>query len=196
MGGRAAPYVTRRRSVSITIMPPWLAASQRFWESFIYENCLTSRDWFRVWAAAMARCDANLHAQFARGELAYLLGRKVEGEHVPMTSTRLSNLIKELRDRGLLAAGSGQRCLVLPAGHFDCDLPGKAKPCAWHHQRVSRPKRTFVARPKDETQRGAPTRNGVYAVQRSSGVAVIHSANESDSFSESILADKVAEATA
>lgn len=136
-----------------------------------------------MWAAAMARHKSNLHTPFGEGDLAYLLGRPVDGVHVPMATTRLSNLIKELRDRGLLAAGSGQRCLVLPAAHFDCDLPGAHEPCAWHHTRVSRPKKSFVATRHEKTLRGSDA-----DVQVSSGAAVqkftggmnpIHSGDES-----------------
>lgn len=137
-----------RQRALIELPTPWLATSQKFWEKFVFmDNDSTFRDWFHVYAAAVARCKPNLHAEFASGELAKILGRiDPDGTLVPMAPNRLSNLINDCVQRGLLAYGSGQRCLSLPGDAFGCTLPGYQRPCPTCTKRMSKPRTGFALR--------------------------------------------------
>jgi hypothetical protein len=164
----------------IQLPTPWLATSQKFWETLVFvEADSTSRDWFHVYAAAIARCKPNLHAEFKRGELAEILGRRDEdGNWIPMASNRLSNLIADLVQRGLLAQGSGQLCLSLRADAFACTLPGTNQPCQTCAKRISKPRTSVVSKRRNNSETASSTdhkRDCGYAQVRA---LPIHSENE------------------
>lgn len=138
----------------INLPPPWIATAQSFWEKQLYiGNDSPTRDWFHVYAAAMARCKPNLHAEFKSGELPMLLGRQDGSEFVPMNAHRLDTLIRECVCRGLLEKRSGRLCLVLPADHFACELPGSTSPCPTCSKKISRPRKIPNGSPMKESKR-------------------------------------------
>lgn len=104
--------------------------SQAFFENRMYDNAVL---WLRVAYTALARCDANLHAQFADGELRTLMRTDTD---------QLSRAIRRAKAEGYLNEDlSDCRCLVLSDKYFGSKLPGSEKPCSTCTGKVSRPRR-------------------------------------------------------
>jgi hypothetical protein len=96
----------------------------------------------RVYAAAMARSEPNLHAPFESGELAMLLGKKQsDGSTEPVDRRDINKSVKKAVALQLLDEASSVRCLVLPDSRAACRRSGYKKPCAYHTGNASRIKK-------------------------------------------------------
>ena len=125
--------------------PPWLMVSQSFFEGVIYDAQL--QPWQRVYAAAMARCGSNLHAEFESGELSTLLGKNHPDGFKPMSAQQLCNAIATAKMKGYIEATSNTRCLVLPDTYVGSSLRGSHTPCPTHTGKASKPRRMRTATP-------------------------------------------------
>lgn len=86
----------------------------------------------RVHFAALARMDRKGHARFRRGELMRICAMfdKSTGEARAARSDSVNRAVKKAVERGLLAKGSGNRCLVVPhyvaqsnsGPYYDCPV--------------------------------------------------------------------------
>lgn len=132
--------------MSVDATPPFLMGLQSHWETQAYN--LDLPDWHRLWCFGVARSAPNLHAEFATGQLAKLMGKVTDGQFKHMAAPRLSNVIAQSVDRKVLDASSNARCLVLPSHAWMCGLVGNSQPCRTHNGKPSRPRRF----------RGSPTR--------------------------------------
>ena len=91
--------------------------------------------WQRVAFIAFGSHRKNLHANFARGELAILLGAP--------GSSQLSRALRKAKDKGLLAEESEPRCLVLRPHSVQGGLGYVNESCAIHHgKRTGRKRKT------------------------------------------------------
>lgn len=104
-------------------------ASQIFFDHRMYTGLVL---WLRVAYAGLARCGANLHAEFAPGELRTMMGTD---------SSQLSKAIARAKAEGLLHKQSNVYCLQLSPEFFGSNLPGSNKPCPTCTGRISRPRR-------------------------------------------------------
>lgn len=147
--------------MSIDYTQPHLATYQSHWETQAYNLLLP--DWLRLHAFAVARAAPNLHAEFASGQLAQLMGKPVNGEFQPMAGPRLSNVITQAIERKFLDESSNARCLVLPAHAWGCGLSGAASPCATHAGKPSKPRRFFAPKKRREENLEKPL--NVFAAQ-------------------------------
>lgn len=110
----------------------WLQAHQSVWDEMALDH--TGYDaWFRVWALAVARAQANGHAPFAPNEIAKVLGRLDEaGSWVPKSPSGVSQAISLAKRKRLLDTSSTARCLVLPPHAWRGGLGSPTKNCPVH----------------------------------------------------------------
>jgi hypothetical protein len=128
---------------------PHLVTYQPAWETQGYNQDLP--DWYRLYAFAIARSAPNLHAEFASGQLAMLMGKEVDGTFQPVRATRLSNIITHAVERNLLDEKSHARCLVLPGPLvWGCGLSGSAAPCNTCDGKRSKPRRFYAPKRRHE----------------------------------------------
>ena len=140
---------------------PHLATYQSAWEAQAYNYDLP--DWQRLVAFAVARSAPNLHAEFATGDLAMLMGKEVDGTFRPVTASRLSNVITQAVERKFLDDKSHARCLILPGHMWGCGLMGNTKPCNTCAGKRSRPRRFHA--PKRRHEKNLERRTKVLAGQ-------------------------------
>ena len=119
------------------------------WEEQIYNADLPY--WFRVWAVAQARSEANLHTTLQPGELAKLLGKpQPDGTVKPVDRRDLYRYVKQAVKLKLLDETSSVRCLVLPETTTACRRPGFRSPCGYCTGRSSKVKRSIAIRQRNE----------------------------------------------
>lgn len=122
---------------------PWLISYQIGWEQYIFNVEMPM--WFRVYAVAMARSEANLHTLLQPGELAALLGKsQPDGTLKAADPSNLNKFIRTAIRYGLLDKSSNARCLVLPTRTTDCRRRGQHKPCPQHTGHSTKPKKPIT----------------------------------------------------
>ncbi len=117
---------------------PWTRHYQSAWE-----NRSANPDvplWARVTALAYGRHEANGHANFGRGQLAWILGTppKDGGEFKRRDRATLRNAIAVAVKHGWLAEGSCSECLVVPAHDIVGPNGDPFKPCPVHERKAVR----------------------------------------------------------
>lgn len=109
----------------------WLQAMQSVWDEHALDRDFP--DWFRVWALAVARTQANGHANFAPGEIAGVLGTyNHDGEWIPKSATGVSQAISLAKRKKLLDDRSSARCLILPSHAWQGGIGSVSRRCPVH----------------------------------------------------------------
>lgn len=119
------------------IANPWTKHYQSAWENRAANHKLPM--WARVVAYAYGRHEANGHAVFQRGDLAWLLGKPPQdGEPSKKAHpTTVRDAIATAVKYGWLAEDSCAECLIVPSHGIE-GPPGNAeKPCPVHERKYT-----------------------------------------------------------
>jgi hypothetical protein len=126
--------------------PPWARHYQSVWENRAANPNLPL--WARVVALAYGTHEANLHANFKRGELSWILGEPgADGKPFKRRDrATLRNAIAIAVKYGWLAEGSSSECLVVPEGTVVGPIGDPTKPCPVCNRKQAdrRPRLTVV----------------------------------------------------
>jgi hypothetical protein len=122
----------------ISLSPPWAAHSQSEWENRAADATLPN--WLRVVCYAYGRHEANGHATFTRGQLAWLLGRPPTSKHPFTRATKydVRDAIAIAVRHGWLAVGSCSECLIVPAHAIEGPIGNSEAPCPVHDRKTKR----------------------------------------------------------
>lgn len=100
----------------------WSGQVQHVWQERALDTSAPLPTWQRIAFLALARHKADGHADFARGELARLLGE-------PPKKNNLNRELRQAVQYGWLDPSSCARCLVLPPHSFRSGPPGDLGQC-------------------------------------------------------------------
>lgn len=110
----------------------WIRTYQSVWDELAL-NHDEFPEWFRVWSLAIARMQANGHANFSPGQIARILGKQSSREGwAPKPTTGVSQAISLAKAKGLLDRRSTSTCLVVPAHVWQGGLGSPSKTCPVH----------------------------------------------------------------
>lgn len=111
---------------------PWSRHYQDAWHNDALNPAFPPA--LRVAFLAYGTHRANGHAMFRPGEVGKVLGRFDEdlGEHVPMDKSNVQRAIRRAVTLGLLGAGSGTLCLIVPAHRIEGGLGNPNERCPRH----------------------------------------------------------------
>jgi hypothetical protein len=120
---------------------PWTRHYQIVWEKRAADHTLPL--WLRLACIAYARHEANGHAPFKRGQLAWILGKPPDDNHSFRRVDRwtMQDALALAVRHEWLAEGSCTECLVVP-GHAIQGPDGDAnKPCPVHERKRQKERR-------------------------------------------------------
>ena len=120
---------------------PWAKHWQIEWENRAADATLPL--WLRVVCLAYGRHEANGHANFGRGQLAWVLGTPPKDGKPFARADRycVRDAIRLAVHHGWLAEGSCSECLVVPAHAIEGPVGNEHKVCPVHDRKAAAKKK-------------------------------------------------------